>query len=109
MEATGSVGQVRTILDTYTVAPEDRIILLDVTKDFTVTIPNPAACRGRWLSLYDMVNTDPLDIATIAIAGSGSFVTTAGLASTIDLNVAGEHLQVYSTGSAWFVISEATS
>jgi len=108
MEAIGSVGRIVTVMDDYTVLPTDRIILLNVCQDFTVTLPNPAACPGYWYSLYDMINLDPADEVTISIADAGAFVRPAGLTATIQLNAAGAHLQVFSADAAWYVISEAT-
>lgn len=104
MQTGGVVGIVRRISNAYTVLPMDKVILIDIASDYAVTLPAAASMRGRWISFVALRQAAAFT-ATITCAGSDKIRTSSGDVATRAFTVAGDHLQIFSDGAGWFIIS----
>lgn len=90
----------------YTLELQDRVVLLESTGSYIITLPSVLDAAGRWFSFYASNITGVGSKYTISCAGSAYIRTDAGAVTTYDLSAAGNHLQLMSFGNDWFIISE---
>lgn len=104
MQTSGVVGIVRAISAAYTVQPWDKIIMVDLAADYAITLPAAASMRGRWLS-FVVLRQAAAFTGTVTCDGSDKIRTSSGDVATRAFTAAGDHLQIFSDGSGWFIIS----